>query len=943
MAKEEVTTGLNVDITQFKTAMSAASRYVRQANSEFDKATAGVEDWADSADGLRAKIGQLNKVLDAQETQVEALKVEYERVAKEQGENSAGAQNLAIRLNKAEAAVSKTKAELGKYEKKLHDVEDGTQETTTETGQMSAAFGKAAKAAGTLAKGMAKIAGKAIVTGIKGIAAASAGLVTAFLATGEAQKEHITEMSKLGAAYKSSGHSADTAKKTYEELYSVIGETDQAVEAAQQIALLADSEKDAAAWAEQGAAVVGKFGDALQPETFYESANETMKLGEATGAYTQMLEGCGLSVEKFNEGLAACKTEGEKQAYMLETTKKALGSAGEEYRKANAAVIENNKANAKLQEQLSGVGQAALPITTAFKNIGAAILGDLMPNIKTLGTSFAEALGGSQTAAQEMGTAVGGILQTLGQKIVNALPTILTVGTSIITSLVQGLVQATPQLAQGVTQIVQYFIQAAPQLLQAGATMISSLVGAIRANLPQLLTAGGDMLYKLIDGLVSNLPAMAQGAMNAIGGFVQGIQTYLPIILSKGAELLGKLGEGIRTGLPGLVSQGLDILMNFATTLYDNAPKLIDAGFDFIKNLVQGILDSLPVLISKGPEIISKFANIINDNFPKILKKGVELIGQIVKGIISAIPTLIANIPKIITAIVDVWEAFNWLNLGKKAITGLKNGITKMVGAVKSAGSNVLNAITNALKSLPSKLLSLGKTAVSNMRTGISSMVGAVRSAGSNVLSAVVNAIKALPSKLLAFGRQAITSLGNAIQVGVSTVKTKATAIVNGMVNAFQSLPGKMVQIGKSAIQGVIDGIGAMVGKLYDSIKNALSGLVDKAKAALGINSPSKVFRDAVGRWIPAGIGAGIEKYAKVANSAMVDMAKGAVSAANAEFAGSTLDVPGVSGNGAPGTGGKRGGATYNFYQYNTSPKALSRRDIYRQTKNALKFATSNA
>ncbi len=943
MAKEEVTTGLNVDITQFKTAMSAASRYVRQANSEFDKATAGVEDWADSADGLRAKIGQLNKVLDAQETQVEALKVEYERVAKEQGENSAGAQNLAIRLNKAEAAVSKTKAELGKYEKKLHDVEDGTQETTTETGQMSAAFGKAAKAAGTLAKGMAKIAGKAIVTGIKGIAAASAGLVTAFLATGEAQKEHITEMAKLDAAYKSSGHSADAAKKTYEELYSVIGETDQAVEAAQQIALLANSEKDAAAWAEQGAAVIGKFGDALQPETFFESANETMKLGEATGAYTQMLEGCGISVEKFNAGLAACKTEGEKQAYMLATTQSALAGAGEAYREANAAVIENNKANAKLQEQLSGVGQAALPITTAFKLIGASILGDLMPNIKTLGTSFTEALGGSKTAAQEMGTAVGSILQTLGQKIVNALPTILTVGTSIITSLVQGVVQATPQLAAGVTQIVQYFIQAAPQLLQAGASMISSLVGAIRTNLPQLLKAGGDMLYQLIDGLVSNLPAMAQGAMDAIGGFVQGIQTYLPIILSKGAELLGKLGEGIRTGLPGLVSQGLDILMNFATTLYDNAPALIDAGIGFIKNLVQGILDSLPTLLSKAPEVISKFANIINDNVPRLLKGGFDLIVQIVKGIISAIPTLVANIPKIITAILDVWEAFNWVNLGKNAIKGLKNGIEKMVGAVKTAGKNVANSMTTALQALPGKLLSLGKTAITNMRNGISSMVGAVRAAGGNILTAIVSAIQALPAKLLAFGRNAITSLGNAIQVGVTTVRTKATAIVNGIVNSFTSLPGKMVQIGKNAIQGIIDGIGSMVGALYNSIKNALSGLVNKAKEALGINSPSKVFANIVGKAIPEGIAYGISKNMKLATDSVAKTAKAAVSAANAELSGATINGPTVNGTGAPGTGSGRGGATYVFNQYNNSPKALSRKDIYRQTKNALKFATSNA
>lgn len=836
MATEEVTTSLNVDITQFKTAMTAANRYIRTAYSEFENASAGVDGFADSTEGAQAQIAKLNKILEAQKVQAAALQHEYEKVAAEQGENSAGAQELAIKLNKAQAAVKKTKAEMGKYEKKLDEAENSTEQTEKATGEMSAAFGKAATAAGTLAKGLAKIAGKTVVAGIKGIAAASASLVTAFIATGEASKEHITEMAKLGAAYKSAGHSAEAAAATYSELYSVIGETDQAVEAAQQIALLAKSEEDAAKWAAMGAGVIGKFGDALQPETFFEAANETFSLNEATGAYVQMIEQSGLSVDEFNKGLAACTTQEQKQAYMLEYTQQALAGAGEAYREANAAVIENNKANTELQAQLSEVGKAALPVTSTLKLMGAALLQDLMPNIKTFGAAFKEALGGSSEAAHDMGNAVGSMITTLLQKFVAALPSIVTMGVAIVKNLVQGLIQSAPAIGASVVQLAQYLYQAAGKLLQTGATM--------------------------------------------------------------GAELLGKLGEGIKTGMPGLVSQGLDILMNFATKLYDAVPQVLEVGISLIKNIVQGILDSLPTLLEKGPEVVSKFANIINDNAPRILKAGFELIVQIVKGIISAIPTLIANIPKIITAIVNVWEAFGWATLGSKAITGMKNGIEAMKGAIKTAAENVQNAITST--------------------------------------------IQALPGKLLAFGKNGITSLGNALQVGVVTVKSHAVSIVNGMVSAFQSLPGKMVEIGKSVIQGVIDGIQSMIGALYDSIKNALSGLVDKAKAALGINSPSKVFANIVGRAIPEGIAYGINKNMDLATKSVAKTAKAAVAAANDELAGATIGGPKVGGSGAPGTGG-RGGAVYNFYQYNTSPKPLSRKDVYRQTKNALKFATSNA
>jgi phage-related protein len=292
--------------------------------------------------------------------------------------------------------------------------------------------------------------------------------------------------------------------------------------------------------------------------------------------------------------------------------------------------------------------------------------------------------------------------------------------------------------------------------------------------------------------------------------------------------VLTSLGEGIGQNMPSLVERALDALMNFATTLYDNAPTIIQAGLDLLGSLVQGIMDSLPVLIAKGPEIISKFANIINDNFPKILAKGVELIGQIIKGIIKAIPTLVKNIPKIITAIVDVWEAFNWLNLGKKAIKLLKDGVLKMVSAVKSAGSSVMNGITNALKALPSKLFSLGKSA--------------------------------------------LTNLGQAIRNGINVVKSGATSILNGVVNTLKSLPSKMLSIGKDLVRGLWNGISDMTGWVIGKIQSFGDSILSGIKSFFGIKSPSRVMRDQVGKMLPKGVAAGIEAEADAPLKAMEDL-----------------------------------------------------------------------
>lgn len=190
----------------------------------------------------------------------------------------------------------------------------------------------------------------------------------AWLAGIEGSRDYRTEMGKLDAAYTTAGYSAETAMNAYKQLYGVIGETDQAVEAAQQIALLADSEKEVMEWSELAAGVVGRFGDALQPETFFESANETMKLCEATGAYVQMLEGVGMSVDDFNAGLASCSTESERQAYMLDVTRRALGEASKTYSENNKDIIEANKAHDGLTQTMGKLGEMGEPILTQLIN-----------------------------------------------------------------------------------------------------------------------------------------------------------------------------------------------------------------------------------------------------------------------------------------------------------------------------------------------------------------------------------------------------------------------------------------------------------------------------------------------------------------------------------------------------------------------------------------------
>ena len=141
MPSNDTTVRFSADITDLKASMQEAARLARLANSEFKNASAGMGKWSSSADGLRAKLTQLNKQEQIQKRVLDALQREYEEVAKAEGEDSKGAQELKIKLNNQSAQVKKTQSDMKHYEEVLEDVEKGAKDT-----------GKAAKNSGDDAK-----------------------------------------------------------------------------------------------------------------------------------------------------------------------------------------------------------------------------------------------------------------------------------------------------------------------------------------------------------------------------------------------------------------------------------------------------------------------------------------------------------------------------------------------------------------------------------------------------------------------------------------------------------------------------------------------------------------------------------------------------------------------------------------------------------------------
>lgn len=284
-------------------------------------------------------------------------------------------------------------------------------------------------------------------------------------------------------------------------------------------------------------------------------------------------------------------------------------------------------------------------------------------------------------------------------------------------------------------------------------TMAYKLDG-VKTNAQNLGTA----LFDAVSGRLGEGVALAGGYLqtlsesvqqNGIAGLAQGLAAVFtdlttnvgPQLLQTGIALLGKLGEGLVTGIPQLLAQALPVVADLASGLRENAGQLVDAGIQFILNLATGLMDGLPTLITYLPGIVSDIAGIINDNAPKLLAAGVQLIVTLGQGLIQASQTLVANLSQIIQAVVDVWTAFNWLELGGKVIKLMGSGIKNMAGFVSGSVKGMMEQPIAYLKSLPEKFCQWGKDMIQGMIRGITSMIDGVVGSVKNVASAIASVI----------------------------------------------------------------------------------------------------------------------------------------------------------------------------------------------------------
>lgn len=371
---------------------------------------------------------------------------------------------------------------------------------------------KAAEEADEAAAEMRDTLASAAKTGFTALVAAATAAVGALVATAEATREYRTAIGKLDTAFKDSGHSGEVATETYKELQSILGDTDQAVEAANHLAKLCDTEEDLAAWTEIATGAYAVFGDSLPIEGLTEAANETAKAGQVTGpladalnwaaeegmdfgvtlkenidftkksskelkkmtdkqreeyearkkqheeieAYNKRVEEAVSAEDKFNIALENCTDEQERQQLITKTLTKMYSSAAAQYKKTNAEVIRANEATEKWNAAMAEVGGYMEPVVTDIKEMGVALLENAQAPLKkvadfirnTLLPSLLDFSGWVKTHIPQIGAGMAGLAAAL------AAYEVATIATTVAHNGLKGAIMATT-VAQKALALVQ--------------------------------------------------------------------------------------------------------------------------------------------------------------------------------------------------------------------------------------------------------------------------------------------------------------------------------------------------------------------------------------------------------------------------------------------------------------------------------------------------------
>lgn len=678
--------------------------------------------------------------------------------------------------------------------------------------------GRAESARTKMGNSFQKIGEKSTALGqkMKGASVAAGGLLTAMASSAETTREYRTDMGKLETAFTTSGHSAGTAKQTYEKLQAVLGETDVSVEAANHLAKLCNNEKDLNTWTDICTGVFATFGDSLPIEGLTEAANETAKVGQVTGPLADALNWAGISEDAFNEKLEKCSSEQERQALITSTLNGLYADAAETYKKTNSSVMDANRAQEKLTASWSKFGAAVEPIITKFKFLLAAVLEKIAGLDRGTQTFLLTLVAVVAAAAPvltvfgHIATGIGSIITAAG-KFSSAISGVISIGGKLLSG--------TGKLILQIPKLLGVLQTAGTGFLKLFSIMAAHPIALIIAAIAALV-AGFVYLWNHCEGfrefwigLWENVKEIAVNVWNAIKDFFsavwQGIKSTAETIWTGIKDFFFGIWDGIKNSAEAV----WDALSSYLANIWDGIKAAAELIWTAIKatidTVMKGIQAALATVWNAIKIAIITVLDSIKAAVSTVWGKIKDTITTVINGIQSFVSCAWATIKTIITTALNgiksvvssIWNGIktvisNTLGKIKTVVKNAWNGIKDTIAGILNTTKSKVSAIWDSIKSKISSISGAIKTTISTVWSGIRSKISSILDGIQAVFSKVWGGIKDFVERI-------ISCIKNTIGNGIRGAKDIATGALNGIKSAFSNIFGGCVSI----VRNVVDKI----------------------------------------------------------------------------------------------------------------------------------------
>ena len=435
-----------------------------------------------------------------------------------------------------------------------------------------------------------------------------------------------------------------------------------------------------------------------------------------------------------------------------------------------------------------------------------------------------------------------------------------------------------------------------------GIMLMMDLGGPV-AMLKQM--AGGLSLVKTAQTAWSTATKMAtavQGAFNAviaanpIGAIVVGVAAFVAALVWFCTQT--EVGRKVWAAFTSFISSAWQKAVDFVTNLGQNIanfftqtlPNAFQSVIQWFQQLPSAIGTALSNLITSigtwavsfgrsalqaGQQFVSNIANFLT-NLPATiaywLAYGITFVvlwaAQLGSQAISAGQQFLANLGTFFVQLPgNIW---NWLT---STVASVASWAAQMGANALSAGSRFLSNVGTFISQLPANVGSWLSGAVSAAASFVGRMASNAVNAGSRFLSSIGSYISQVPGRIGAGLSGAISAVGSFASSMASGALRAGQQFLSNLVNTLASIPGRMVSIGSQIVHGIISGITGSIGKVGSAILGGVKDAISDVKNFLGIHSPSRLFRDQIGRNIGLGLAQGISNSQAAVMSSMNGMA----------------------------------------------------------------------